>query len=305
MNPLRRFSLTFGSILLLGALVFIYQTRRLTSIEHHMESRSAATATSAPPPDETLHNDQPVTKPAVATPQPDTDSAEKFIGKLKAALASSLNEVQLATFLNVGGKLGSFEALASAANLTLEESATVREGLEKFDEERAALFANHAIAPAALTTGLADVKLRQDQWLAGQLGTERYAALTRYEERRTRESAKQRAAEAVSRIAAATDLTEEQKEKLNEGFLELSLRPPQAAAENKLVVETTGNLNTGPTAPDLSEDAEKILTPAQLENYQLQQQAAVENTEAKTEAMMEMMQTLLPAVIQLLENDGQ
>ncbi|RYD47147.1 MAG: hypothetical protein EOP83_28490 [Verrucomicrobiaceae bacterium] len=100
----------------------------------------------------------------------------------------------------------------------------------------------------------------------------------------------------------ATDLSEEQREKLYEGFLELNLRPTPPP-ENKIVVETTGKLEIGPGPPDLSGEVEKILTPEQWEHYQFQREATTANTGDQTEAMMEMMESLLPTVIELLEND--
>jgi hypothetical protein len=303
MNPLRRFSITFGSILLLGGLVFVYQTRRLGEIGRGVTPRSTAMGNAVPTRDEISDTGEPAKKTGEGTRQPDKDEAAEFIGKLKAALANSLTEDQVIAFLNMGTKGATFETIAAAANLTLEESATIRERLEKFDQERAALYLNHDLTPAALNTGLAEVNLRQDKWLAGQLGADRYAELIRYDDRRSRNSAKQRAAESVARIGSATDLTEAQKEKLNEGFLELNLRTPETAVENKLVVETNGSLELGPSAPDLSEEVEKILTPEQLEDYQLQREAIAQNTEARSEVLMEMMQSLMPAVIRLLEND--
>lgn len=298
MNPLRRFSITFGIILLLGGLLYVYQTRRLGEIARHVESRSAVAETGVPSPD-----NAPVAGKPWKASQPDADEAEKFIVKLKAALAASLTEDQLTSFLSMGGTGVTFETVAASTHLTPEESSAIREGMEKYDKERAVLYLNHDPTRAALNAGLAGLKLRQEKWLAGQLGTERYARLIRDDDRRARDSARQRAAESVARIGSATDLTEEQKEKLNDGFLKLNLDPPRTAAENKLVVETTGSLETGPSAPDLSEEAEKILTPGQLEGYQRQREAAAENTKARSEATMGMMESLLPAVIKLLEND--
>lgn len=302
MNSLQHFSITFGSVLLIGGLAFIHQTRRLGEIRQLVKAMPAVAESAGRPLGETSAADQSADRPAMTDPQQDTDAAEKFIGKLKRALAAALTEDQVAAFLKTGGRAGTFECLAAAVDLTLEESATIREGLEKYDGQRAALYANHDLAPATLAGGLAGLKRRHEEWLAGQLGPERYAALNLHQERRTSDSAKLRAAASVSRIAAATELTEAQRQQLNEGFLELNLRPT-LPAEDKLVVETFGNLTMGPPAPDLSSEAEKILTPEQLENYQIQQEAAVENTEAQSGAMMEMMESLLPAVIKLLETD--
>lgn len=298
MNPLRRFSITFDIIVLLGGLLFIRQTRRLGEVRRHVVSLPNMAQIELPSPGETSVTDKPAGKS-----QADTDAEEKLIAKLKAALAASLTEEQLTAFLSMGGTGVTFESVAASAHLTPEESSHIREELGKYDKERAALYLNHDLTPAALDVGLAGLKLRQDKWLAGQLGTERYARMIRDEDRRNRASAKQRAAESVSRIGSATDLTEEQKKKkLNDGFLKINLDSPRKAAENKLVVETTGSLEMAPSAPDLSQEAEKILTPGQLEDYQHQQEASTENTKARSEAMMGMMESLLPAVIKLLEN---
>ncbi|MES2659543.1 MAG: hypothetical protein V4689_13070 [Verrucomicrobiota bacterium] len=302
MNPVQRLSISFGAILLFGGLMFIYQTQRLGELERRAESRSAATMTDVPPLDGGPAPDSPGAVPAVKSTPAATDPAGEFIGKLKEALATSLTEEQVIAFLNMGGKGAAFESLAATANLTKEERDTIRQGLEQYDQERAALYLNRGLAPAALTAGLAEVKRRQEEWLAAQLGKERYEAVLRSDEQDTRASAERRAEQSVSRISSAADLTEAQKDKLYAGFLELNLHPPKTA-EDKLVVETFGNLEMGPSAPDLSGDAERILTPKQRQLYQLQREASAQNTAAQSEMIMGLMESLMPAVMGLLETD--
>ena len=302
MNPVQRLSVSFGFILVLGGLIFFLQNRQLDDLAHRAEFRSAAAGTPLTPLDGTPEADSSDTTPAVESPQPTTDPTDVFIKKLKEALAASLAKEQVRAFLNMGGKELSFESLAAAANLTNEERDTIRQGLERYDEQKVALYLNRGLATAALTAGLAEVKGRQEEWLASQLGKERYEAVLRSDEQHTRASAERRAAESVSRINSAADLTETQKEKLYAGFLELNLHPP-TAAEDKLVVDTFGYLEIGPSAPDLSADAEKILTPEQRQLYQLQRQAAAQNTAAQGEAIMSMMESLMPVVMGLLESD--
>jgi hypothetical protein len=302
MNPVHRLSISFGVILILGGLIFSHQNRRLEDLAHRAEFRSAAASPPITPLNETPEADSSDTTPAVESSQPRTDPADAFISKLKEALAASLAKDQVRAFLNMGGKGLSFESLAAAANPTNVERDTIRQGLERYDEQKVALYLNRDLASTALTAGLAEVKRRQDEWLAAQLGKERYEAILRSNEQHTRASAERRAAGSVSRINSAADLTETQKEKLYAGFLELNLHPP-TAAEDKLVVDTFGYLEIGPSAPDLSEDAEKILTPEQRQLYQLQQQAAAQNTAAQGAAMMSMMESLMPVVMGLLESD--
>ena len=281
MNPVQRLSVSFGFILVLGGLIFFLQNRQLDDLAHRAEFRSAAAGPPLTPLDGTPEADSSDTTPAVESPQPTTDPTDVFIKKLKEL---------------------SFESLAAAANLTNEERDTIRQGLERYDEQKVALYLNRGLATAALTAGLAEVKGRQEAWLASQLGKEQYEAVLRSDEQHTRASAERRAAESVSRINSAADLTETQKEKLYAGFLELNLHPP-TAAEDKLGVDTFGYLEIGPSAPDLSADAEKILTPEQRQLYQLQRQAAAQNTAAQGEAIMSMMESLMPVVMGLLESD--
>ena len=302
MNPVQRLSISFGVILVLGGLIFFHQNRRLDDLAHRAEFRSAAAGPPLAPLDGTPEADSSDTTPAVESPQQGIDPADAFNRKLKEALAASLAKDQVRTFLKVGGKELPFESLAAAANLTNEERDTIRQGLERYDEQKVALYLNRGLATAALTAGLAEVKGRQEEWLAAQLGKERYESILRSNEQHTRASAERRAAGSVSRINSAADLTETQKEKLYAGFLELNLHPP-TAAEDKLVVDTFGYLEIGPSAPDLSADAEKILTPEQWQLYQLKRQAAAQNTAAQGEAIMRMMKSLMPAVMELLESD--
>ncbi|MES2438877.1 MAG: hypothetical protein V4584_07415 [Verrucomicrobiota bacterium] len=300
MHTVQRISTSFAAILLLGGLIFIYQTRRLDELEHRSGFRSTGSAT--PPDDETRLADASDTAPAVKSPQPGTDPTQTFIAKLKETLATSLTEDQVIAFRNMGAKGLTVEDLGAAANLSKEERNTIRQGLKQYDKQRAALYLDHDLAPAALTSGLAEVKHRQEKWLAAQLGRERYESVLRSDERKARASAEHRAAESVSRISSAADLTESQKDRLYAGFLDINLHPPKAA-EDKLVVETFGNLEIGPSAPDLSEDAEKILTPDQLRIYQLQRRATAENAGAQNDLMMGMMQSLMPTVLELLETN--
>lgn len=302
MNPVQRLLVSFGVILILGGLIFFYQNRRFDELAHRIEFRSAAVGTPLALSDETPEADSSETTPAVESPQSDTDPADAFIRTLKEALAASLTKDQVSAFLNAGAKGTAFERLAATANLTKEERDTIRQGLEHYDEQKVALYINRDLATAALTAGLAEVKRRQEEWLASQLGKERYEAILRSDEQHTRASAERRAAGSVSRINSAADLTETQKEKLYAGFLELNLHSP-TAAEDKLVVDTFGSLEIGPSAPDLSADAEKILTPEQRQLYQLQRQAAAQNTSAQGEAIMGTMESLMPVVMGLLESD--
>jgi hypothetical protein len=306
MNPIQRLSISFGVILLLGGLMFIYQTKRLGDLER---SRSAAAAaavaaagdTAVPPFDGGPAPDSPGAVPAVKSPPAATDPASEFIGKLKEALAASLTKDQVLTLEKMTGK-GVFESLAATANLTEEERNTIRQGLEQYDEERAALYLNRGLAPAALTAGLEKVERRQKEWLATQLGKERYEAVLRSDEQNARASAERRAAQSVSRISAAADLTEAQKDQLYAGFLELNLHPTKAA-EDKLVVETFGTLKMGPFTPDLSGDVERILTPEQRQLYQLQREASAQSTAAQDEIIMGLMKSMMPTVMGLLETD--
>jgi hypothetical protein len=299
MNPIQRLSISFGVILLLGGLMFVHQTKRLGDLER---SRSAAAVTAVPPIDGGPAPESHDAVPAVKSPPAATDPAAEFIGKLKEALAASLTKDQVIAFLNTDRKWVAFESLAATANLTKAERDTIRRGLEAYDEERAALYLNRGLAPAALSAGLTQVKRRQEEWLGTQLGQERYEAVLRSDEQDARTSAEQRAAQSVSRISAAADLTEAQKDQLYAGFLELNLQPIQAA-EDKLVVETFGNLEKGPFAPDLSEDVERILTPEQLQLYQLQRGASSQSTAAQGKMMNGLMKSVMPAVMGLLETD--
>lgn len=302
MNPIQRLSISFGVILLLGGLMFVHQTKRLGDLERSRSAAAVTAVTAVPPSDGGPAPESPGAVPAVKSPPAATDPAAEFIGKLKEALAASLTKDQVIAFMSMERKGVAFESLAAAANLTKKERNTILKGLEPYDEQRAALYLNRGLAPAARSAGLAHVKLRQEEWLATQLGKERYEAVLRSEEQDARTSAERGAAKSVSRISAAADLTDAQKDQLYAGFLERNLHPTKAA-EDKLVVGTFGNLEKGPFAPDLSGDVERILTPEQLQLYQLQREASAQSAAVQGKMVNGLMQSMMPAVMGLLETD--
>ena len=299
MNLVQRLSASFAVILLLGGAMFIYQTKRLVEIEQRAEHQPAVSAATPADGGTPLAEVSPTT-PIAKSSQPDTDPAAAMIAKLNGILAKALTEDLVIMYENVKAKGRNLESL-TAANLSDLERETIRKGLEPYAKEKAALHLNRDLPAAASTAGLAEVTRRQEEWLAAQLGKERYDSVLRADEQKTRLSAERLATKSVSRIAAAADLTDTQRDQLYAGFLQHNLHPPKAV-EDKLVVQTYGNLTVGPSAPDLSEDAEKILNPAQLKIYQLQKQNAATNSEVQGKLMGVMMENLMPAVQQLLES---
>ncbi len=298
MNPVQRLSASFAVILLLGGAMFIYQTQQLVEIEQRAERQPAISA-ATPADDETPLAEVSPTTPITKSSQPDTDPAVAMIAKLNGILAKTLTEDLVIMLQNVEAKGRNLESL-TAANLSNAERDMIRQGLEPYAKERAALYLNRDLPSAALTAGLAEVTRRQEEWLAAQLGKDRYDSVLRADEQKTRLSAERRATQSVSRISAAADLTDTQQDQLYAGFLQHNLHPPKAV-EDKLVVQTFGNLTVGPSTPDLSEDAEKLLTPAQLKIYQLQKQNAATNAEVQGKLTGTLMERLMPAVQQLLE----
>lgn len=293
MKPIQYLFISFLGILLAGALLFFYQTQRLAELERHAEVQSAAAVTAAPSRIPASRSVDPASKTA-------HPASLVFLGKLKDALANSLTKNQVEALLNPGDAELGFESLVTAANLTGDEREAVRRGLKQFDGHRAELYLNRSLSPAALADELLKVKGRREAWLAAQLGKERYEAVVRCGERQARASAERRAAASVSRISSAADLSQAQKDALYAGFLDLNLNPPSSAG-NKLTVETFANLKVEPSVPDLSEDAEKILTEEQLRLYQLQKKTSAQTLAARSQGLMGITESLIPTVMNLLE----
>jgi len=302
---MKHLSVTFAIVLLLGGLMSFHQTRRLTVLENRQGALAAATDTVNPPRHEVSQADLHVgpagvrNPPALAAAQdPEADPAAAFIEALKDKLKTSLKPEQVAGFLI---NEQAFESLALAAHLTAEERVSVQAGLKSYDLERAGLYLDRTLTTAARLEGLAEVKQRQEAWLAGQLGKDRYEAVLLSGKRNKRASAERMASAGVSRISSSVDLTEAQKAELHAGFLERSLNPAIPRG-GEIAVIASSSIEMGPFAPDLSEDAEKILTPGQWQLYQGQMDASAKSMNRQGELMLGLMESLKPAFGELLES---
>lgn len=301
MNPTLRLSASFAVVILVGGLIFSIQTRKLAELERHTEYLSTASVATPPAKTPCLAGVSD-TAPSTKSLSSDADPAAAFIAKIEETLTASLTEEQVTTLQKMTADGMGFECLATAANLNEEERNKIQQGLKSYDQQRTVLYLNRKLPATTLAVGLAEVKQRQEEWLAAQLGPERYESLLRSDERETTARAARKATDSVSRINSVADLTETQRDKLYAGFLELNLHPTKPA-EHKLTVETSGDIEFGPFAPDLSEDIEKLLTPDQLEIYQLQRRAMAEEVKARDDLKMGLMPSLMATVMELLESN--
>jgi hypothetical protein len=294
MNQNLRFTASFMTILLLGILAFIYQTRYLGGLQIQSNSQAAAVGSSASFLEQSTTKESSAAtvkqSPAAATVAT-VDPVAVFMDTINEKLVTLVKPEQLAKILRNKTKL---ERVTAVVKLSDEERENIQKRLEQFDIANCSLLLNPNLTPAARASELAKARKQKDDWLSAQLGKKRSDEVTRASQFHENAATELRASLAVSRMSATLNLSDEQKKQLQAGLVERDLDP---LTQPMLSAKVFGTIQTEPPVPDISEDAEKILTPAQWQFHQTQHAAKSQENE-ELNAMGEMMSGLLPTLFE-------
>jgi hypothetical protein len=295
MNQNLRFTASFTTILLLGILAFIYQTRYLGGLQIQSNSQAAAVGNCAPTLDQSTKPEGSAAamekqSPATATVAT-VDPVAVFMDTINEKLVTLVKPEHLAKII---GDRTQLERVAAVVKLSDEERENVQKRLEQFEIAKCSLLLNPNLTPAARASELAKARRQKDDWLSAQLGKKRSDEVTRASQLHENAATELRASLAVSRMSATLNLSDEQKKQLQAGLVERDLDP---LTQPMLSAKVYGTIQTEPPVPDISEDAEKILTPAQWQFHQTQHAAKSQENEELSE-MSEMMSGLLPTLFE-------
>ncbi len=296
MKPIQRLSATSGIVLLLGVLMFTHQTQRLRELQKRSDLLAATARATDPSFDGSTPPESPMAASRKPCPAPNPDLPGEFITRLKEKLVSSIKPEHLTGYL---GDEGQFERIAATTNLSDEERAIVRQGLEPFDLQKARLYLDLGLTPAARARELAEVRRRKDEWLIAHLGKERSDAFFLSDQRHARALAEQQATVAISRLSHSLDLSDEQKDELHTGLVDRVLHPGPAGEMPD--VGTFGIIQMEPPAPDVSEEVEKILTSGQRLIYQQQRENTRRNIAQRSQMLNAITESMQPALEELLQ----
>lgn len=297
MNQNLRFTASFTTILLLGVLAFTYQTRHLGGLQSRSDSHAAAVSSSTPSLDQSTSQERSAAamekQSSAATMAATVDPVADFLDTVNEKLVALVKPEQLAKILWDKQQL---ERIAAVVKLTDEERVNLQKRLEQFDLAKASLFLNSNLTPAARASELAKAKQQKVEWFTTQLGKKRADEIILSNQLHERAATEQRASLAVSRMSDTLNLSEEQKEKLQVGLVERDLNP---RTQPMLAAKVHGTIQTEPSVPDISEDIEKILTPAQWQIYQ-NLSATNRQKDEELKDMAGMMSGLLPTLFEEL-----
>jgi hypothetical protein len=183
------------------------------------------------------------------------------------------------------------ERIAMVVKLADSERANIQKQLEQFDLAKAVLFLNPNLTPTARASELAMAKRQKNDWFVTELGKQRADEVILADQLHENTATEQGATQTVSRMNDTLNLSDEQQKQLLAGLVERDLN---CLTQPMLAAKVSGTIQTEPPLPDISEDAEKILTPTQWQMYQdpgnTNRQKAVE-----LEGMVKVMIGLLPA----------
>ena len=290
MNPNLRFTASFTTIFLLGAMAFIYQTRYLGGLQSRSDSHAAAV--SIPGSSLDISTSQEISAAAGEKQSPVAvaivDPVADFMDTINEKLVTLIQPEQLAKIL---GDKTQLERIDVVVKLTAEERVNVQKRLEQFDLTKCLLLLDPNLTPAARAVELAQAKQQKDAWFSTQLGKKRSDEIILANQLHERAATELRVSLAVSRMNDTLNLSDGQKEQLQAGLVERDLNPQ---TQPMLTTKVCGTIQTEPPSPDVSEDVEKIVSPAQWQSYQKQ---AATNRQ-KDEAMTEMLSGRLPTLFE-------
>jgi len=282
------FFLSAAVVFVAGAVFFAQQASRLSAARRIAQvppgvtsAPAAATArTWAPPP--------------AKRPEPEG----RLLDRLGERLVTSLDLSKMTIFLEAtdGVELG---RIVIAAALTAEERKAFEEKFAAFRHEQATLIKRKDLTRAGEDAAWKELADRKNEWIASQLGAERAAKVEESKRVVARASAERDAAQLVSRISHAADLTTAQKDRLYATFVNSAQNPPVTTApgDQPLKFRVYGTLKEEPPAPDILEEARAILTPEQWAQH-------VQSTTLSArqqETMMSAINGMAPAAITTLQ----
>ena len=272
-------------------LAFTYQTRHLgrlrgRSVSHAVTVNSAAASLDQSTSKELSAAALKKQSYAAAT-DASVDPVADFMDTINEKLVTLIKPEQLAKIL---GDREQLERIAGVVKLTDEERINLQKRLEQFELAKASLLLNSNLTPATRANELANAKQQKDDWFSTQLGRMRSEEIIRSNQLHEHAATERRASLAVSRMNDTLNLSDDQKEQLQVGLVERDLNP---VTQPMLAVKIYGTIQTNPPDPDISEDAEKILTPAQWQTYQIQN-ATNRQKDEEIDDMAVMMRELLP-----------
>jgi hypothetical protein len=296
MNQNLRFIASFVTILLLGMLAFIYQTHYLGGLRSHSDSRAAVDASSASFLEQSIRQESAAAmekqSPAAAKVSP-VDPVADFMETIDEKLVTLIKPEQLA---KISGDRTQLERITEVVKLTDEERENIQKRLEQFEISKCSLLLNSNLTPATRASELVKAKKQKDDSLSAQLGKKRSDEVIRANQLHENTATELRPSLAVSRMATTLNLSDKQREQLQAGLVERDLNP---STQSMLAARVHGTVQTEPPPPDISEDAEKILRPAQWQIYQTRN-ATNSQKDEELNAMGGMMSGLLPSLFEEL-----
>lgn len=291
MNQNLRFTASFTTILLLGVLAFTYQTRHFGRLWSGSDSHAVAVRSSTPSLEQSTIQEMSAAalekQASAAATDATVDPVVDFMDTINEKLVTLIKPEQLAKILGDREQLG---RIAGVVKLNDEERVNLQKRLEQFELAKASLLLNPNLTPAARASELAKAKQQKDDWFSTQLGRIKSDEIIRSNHLHEHATTERRASLAISRMSDTLNLSEDQKEQLQVGLVERDLNP---VTQPMLAVKVFGTIQTEPPDPDISEDAEKILTPAQWQTYQIQN-ATNRKKDEELNDMAAMMRELLP-----------
>lgn len=292
MNHNLRFTASFATILLLGMLAFTYQSRHLDWLRSRSDSPVAMVR--SPAPSQYSSTSQEVSAATLEEQHPaavTADPVAEFIDTINEKLVTLIKPESLAKIL---GDRTQLERISAVVKLTDEERISVQKRLAQFDLAKCSLLLNPNLTPTARAGELAKAKQQKDDWFSTRLGKMRSDQIILSNQLHERAVTERRASLAVSRMSETLDLSDEQREQLQVGLVERDLKP---LTQPMLAAKFFGTMQTEPPVPDLSEEAEDILSPAQWQAYQ-KQGAINRQKDEEFNEMAGMMTGLLPTLFE-------
>jgi hypothetical protein len=282
------FFISAAVVITAGAVIFAKQTGRLA------EARQIASAEPSTVSAPAAASSRTWAPPPAKRPEPEG----RLLDRLGERLVASLDLPQMTLFLEATDSV-ELGRIVSTAHLTEEEQKAFEEKFAAFRREQALLMKRKDLNGAAENEAWKNLAEQKKDWIAAQLGPGRMAKVEEAKEVTARAGAERDAAQLVSRISNAADLTTDQKDRLYATFVEQVQRAPAIAVpeDQALKFRVSGSMKEEPPVPDISEEARAILTPEQLSLHEQSSTLSLR----QQETMMDAIKSMAPSAIVTLQ----
>lgn len=293
MSAIYKAACSFALVIALGVSILVWQSLRLQEQKRATESYSNKQKTSS------LTGTVSGIENRKMRPLRKPTAVERVNGKLFESMEPS----KVVGLIHSGDELARINI---ATNLNESERAAFAQAFAEYDLQRAKAYLDTGLTNEERTAVLAEISEKKKTWIHGRLGADRSAALIRAETEFNQARAENNARIALTRLSLAVDLKESQANRLYPEFLkrEMEQQATPHAETAPFALQPFGVISYDPAIPDISADAEKILTPAQWSAYREVQKSKAQEADIQRELLTkEIVPNLLTAVGEALAEE--